>query len=311
MVLPIKESYTIVVIGGGGIRGLTAIQVVRYAEHVLRGPLSMYADAVYGTSTGAIIAGALSMPRMLRGDQLEAAYESLATKVFSKRFASLGGWAGPMYSAAPLQFHLKKMLGAHTDLGEAVIPTGIVTYNLETREPEMWCSYGLNAQRPLWQACRASSAAPTFFPPFENYCDGGLVANLPSAWAAIDFARTFGVPFNKIRVLAIGTGTSEAPIRNVEGRGKVGWIEDVIEIGMTGSQDLEEILCRSLGLAGYLQLQIALPAEAAAMDNVSPENLKRLKQLGNAMCAQKIGELNKFLDAMALPVPPASPEIAA
>lgn len=293
-----NKIHNLLILAGGGVRGVLSNQAVCYIERYTGAPIYRLFQGVYGTSTGAVQALALAKPTCpLTGSQLEAAYETLAAKVFRKRFWALGGWAGPLYDVVPLQDQLRTVLGSWS-LREATIPVGAVTYNLDTREPELWTSYGMGQNQLAWQAARASSAAPTFFPPFKNYADGGLVANLPSAWAAIDYSRTFGVPLSRIRVLALGTGTAEAPIKDAGGRGKVGWVEDVIDTGISGSQDLQEMQCQAMGLASYLEIQIGLPKVAQAMDDASPVNILRLKQLGNQAIGQKLREINTFLDAV-------------
>ena len=288
---------TILVLAGGGSRGLLSVQALKYVERYLGRPISEGFQGVYGTSTGAIQAAALTRPDPVFAADLERLYEALCGKVFIPRRLSLGGFAGPQYDGAALARELRGVLGAY-QVQDTVVPLGVVTYDLVTRQPVMLT----RETAPDWTlagATLASSSAPTFFDPYrERYVDGGLVANLPSAWAAITHARARGLALSEVRVLAVGTGTTEAPIVGASGRGKIGWVEDVIDIGISGSQDLEALMCEALGLGDYLQLQMAIPAEAAAMDDTSPEQVLRLKQLGNQMVAQQLPSLHRFLDAM-------------
>jgi len=288
-------KHNILVLGGGGVRGLLSCQALKYVSRRLQRPIHQAFQGVYGTSTGAIMAAALAGPRALSPVVLERTYETLCSKVFDRRFASLGGFAGPLYSADTLTGELQRVLGEGR-LEHTRTRLGVVTYTLEAREPVMLSSYGVGSDWELWKAALASSSAPTFFPAFDGrWWDGGLCANMPSAWAAIDYADTFKVPFSDINVLAIGTGTHELPIRSAADKGKIGLVADVIDTAISGSQDLADIYCRSLGLGNYLQLQVNLPNEAAAMDDVSPENLLRLKQLGQQMVAGQMAELDAFL----------------
>lgn len=291
------KTHNLLVLGGGGIRACLSNQALIYTERYCQAPIHRLFDGIVGTSTGAIQALALGGPNPMSALKLEDCYETLAKKVFDRRFVSLDGWAGPMYSAEPMESQLRTIIGTW-NLSSATNHVGACTYNLTSREPEMWTSRGQFQNKMAWEAARCSSAAPTFFPPYKNYCDGGIVANMPSAWAAIDYANTYGVPLSQIRVLALGTGTAVKPINGMQSAGKLGWVSDIIDIGIDGSQDLEEILCKALGLAGYLEIQIALPANAQAMDDANPENILRLKQLGNQAVGQKLVELHKFLDAV-------------
>jgi patatin-like phospholipase/acyl hydrolase len=293
--------HNILVLAGGGVRGLLSIQVLRYIERIARLPVCSLFQGVYGTSTGAVQAAALVNPRPLSAVNLERSYETLCGNVFDKRFWSLNGFAGPLYSAETLTAELQKVLGDRP-LSDSLTHFGCVTYTLEAREPVLLSSYGVGSSWKFWQAALASSSAPTFFPAYDGrWWDGGLCANMPSAWAAIDYAKTHKVPLSEISVLAIGTGTHELPIRGAANKGKIGLVADVIDTAISGSQDLADIYCRSLGLGNYLQLQIKLPDEAAAMDDVSPENLLRLKRLGNQMVADQLVRVNQFIKGLASP----------
>lgn len=288
--------YNLLVLAGGGARGILSCQALTFIERVTGRRIHELFQGVYGTSTGAIQAAALTCPQFLSAKALAEAYETLCGRVFDRRFVSAGGWLGPQYSADTLEAELRRVLGEGHQLGSARTAVGVVTYNLQERAPYLLTSYGeLGQTFTFAAACRASSAAPTFFPPFGNWVDGGCVANLPSAWAAIDYAHYHGIPLSQVRVLAIGTGCTERPITGAASRGKLGWVEDVIEIGISGSQDLEELLCKSLGLGAYLQLQIPLPPEASAMDDTSPEQILRLRQFGQQLVAQQLPELLTFL----------------
>src|SRR5690606_1475173 len=77
-------------------------------------------------------------------------------------------------------------------------------------------------QIPAYQVALATSAAPTYFAPFEvsyekrkssdkvnmkNMIDGGIFANNPTL-VALSEAIALGNKFEEIRILSIGTGSS-------------------------------------------------------------------------------------------------------
>ena len=73
---------------------------------------------------------------------------------------------------------------------------------------------------PIWQACRATSAAPTFFPPMEigkppkAYVDGGLGSNNPVRALLEETSHIW--PSRKLGcIVSIGTGVLKS--RDVEG----------------------------------------------------------------------------------------------
>ena len=57
----------------------------------------------------------------------------------------------------------------------------------------------------VWDAAMRTSAAPTFFPVFRGYTDGGIVANNPSIIAVSKAMSHFrDVSANDITVLSLG-----------------------------------------------------------------------------------------------------------
>ena len=73
---------------------------------------------------------------------------------------------------------------------------------------------------PLWQAARATSAAPTYFPPFEvdwagqrrSFVDGGVWANNPAGVAIVEsLALTSARGLTGTSVVMVSLGTGVAP----------------------------------------------------------------------------------------------------
>lgn len=171
---------------GGGIRGLFALQYARRIEQLLREKtgtadlvLADHFHYIGGTSTGAIIAAFLSWG--LSVDEIEGLYRKNAIAMFRK-----AGWLDRFTShkfvAEGLTGFLKEFFteedGSEATFGTKKLRTLllVVARNATTGSP--WPlsnnpaakyndpeSPGNNLQIPLWQLVRASTAAPTFFPP--------------------------------------------------------------------------------------------------------------------------------------------------
>jgi patatin-like phospholipase/acyl hydrolase len=171
---------------GGGIRGLFALQYAKRMEELLREktgkPNLVLADHFHyigGTSTGAIIAAFLSWG--LSVEEIVGLYRKNAIAMFtksglSKRFTS------HKFVARGLTDFLRHFFveddGRAADFGTEKLKTLllVVARNATTGSP--WplsnnpaAKYndpslpGSNLRIPLWQLVRASTAAPTFFPP--------------------------------------------------------------------------------------------------------------------------------------------------
>ena len=72
----------------------------------------------------------------------------------------------------------------------------------------------LQTKCKIWEAARATSAAPTYFRPANIaghwFVDGGLVANDPSMAALTEAAALFGGTENINMLLSVGSGHRES-----------------------------------------------------------------------------------------------------
>jgi patatin-like phospholipase/acyl hydrolase len=175
---------------GGGIRGLITIEVLAEIERLLREDsnvgdefvLADYFDYIAGTSTGAVIATCLSVGMSV--EQIRDFYVENATDMFDQ--ASLLRRFRYKYEDDHLARRLRKELGEDTTLGSDQLRTLllIVVRNATTDSP--WpisnnpaALYNRserefrNLDIPLWQLVRASTAAPTYFPPEVIDIGGG------------------------------------------------------------------------------------------------------------------------------------------
>lgn len=173
---------------GGGIRGIMTLEVLAEIESQLqkqferddRFVLADYFDYVAGTSTGAIIATCLSLG--MRIDEIRQFYIDSGPAMFDKtnlvrRFvrnkfhdqklaqmlkaviAQKAGEPEPTLGSDGLRTYLMLVLrNATTDSPWTISNNPAALYNDRARAVS-------NLDLPLWQLVRASTAAPTYFPP--------------------------------------------------------------------------------------------------------------------------------------------------
>lgn len=170
---------------GGGIRGLFSLEVARRIETLLREkyrrPEMVLADHFQymgGTSTGAIIATFLSWG--LSVDEVARLYRENAKVMFTK--AGFSSMHKNRFAGEPISDFLRNFFveddGSMATLGTSKLKTLllVVTRNASTGSPWPMSNNplaiyndrtqpGCNLDLPLWQIVRASTAAPTFFPP--------------------------------------------------------------------------------------------------------------------------------------------------
>jgi predicted acylesterase/phospholipase RssA len=194
-------------IDGGGIRGLIAIEILARIESLLREQsgrgdlvLADYFDYVGGTSTGAIIATAVSLG--FSSERIRDLYINSARTMLdpSNVFLRLARKFGPeslvakflssvgvltsssMFTQEALAVNIRTAIGSDGErpatLGSEKLRTLllIVMRNASTDSPwpisnnprarfNIRDSAECNLDLPLWQLVRASTAAPIFFPP--------------------------------------------------------------------------------------------------------------------------------------------------
>ena len=237
------EPRKLLALDGGGIRGLITIEVLAEIERTLQRRLGRddsfaladYFDYVAGTSTGAIIATCLSLG-MSRRPRSATFYEQSGEEMFDK--ASLLRRFRTKFEDEKLaDAQLKRELGEHTTLGADELRTLllIVMRNATTDSP--WplsnnpaahyndrARASCNLDLPLWQLVRASTAAPTYFPPEVVdvgaaepfvFVDGGVTVVQQSGVPAVPDGDGRRLPAragrrapDRMLLVSIGTGTS-------------------------------------------------------------------------------------------------------
>jgi hypothetical protein len=240
-----KGPRKLLAIDGGGIRGVLSLLILARIESLLiaesKRPdyrLADYFDYVAGTSTGGIIAAGVAMGMSVA--EILAFYVNNGAKMFDK--ASLIRRLQSKFKSEPLAQQLKAVFGANTALDAPEIESLLllVMRNATTDSPwpisnNPYAKYNdvnhpaCNLKLPLWQLVRASTAAPTYFPPEVIDCggksfifvDGGvtmynnpafqmfLMATVDRFWIeAPPQKRGWATGVDKMLIVSIGTGTS-------------------------------------------------------------------------------------------------------
>ncbi len=333
------DPIKILSVDGGGIRGVIAARILMEIETRARKPLGKVFDLIAGTSTGGIIACGLAKPSApLSAEQLLKLYTARGAEIFHRSLwrtvSTAGGVADEKYPAEPLEGILKETLG-EGKLSEITGPRILVTsYAIElppvargsartdsTRAPFFFKSWNVDdPAKPLpaaWDfllrdVARATSAAPTFFPPALIYSiageraaliDGGVVANNPAMCAFAEAMRLW--PGREYIVVSIGTGGLERdiPYREAKDWGLVEWARPVLSVLMDGSCDTVSYeLNRILGDRHFrFDISLGTRSDPTAafddMDNTSPENVQLLQGRAEKLLSdpKTIDRLSKLL----------------
>lgn len=232
-------AFKILSCDGGGIRGLiTALLIQDLDRH---SGIIAKADGFAGTSTGGLLA--LALARGVPISEVVDVYRSRGAEIFQENglwldqkaaiaagAESFAALAGPGYVACQyVNTGLKRIAqellrgGDLTELGRLIVINSSRMWDPAMRS---WsaCTFSNasgNAYRhvALVDAALATSAAPSYFPPYEvprlgYFADGGLFANNPSMTAVAEaLASRLGGALGNLRVLSLGTGISQEGIQ--------------------------------------------------------------------------------------------------
>ncbi|KAG5223982.1 patatin protein [Salix suchowensis] len=352
------ESITILSIDGGGVRGIIPSEVLSKLDVDNKDArIADYFDFIAGTSTGGLMTAMLTAPNEKKRplfaakdiaefyqeksspkslliplinitDRLRSIRDGIISLLSSayghleKKFQKI--LLEPKYDGKNLQDTIKEHLGEKLALSDTLTSVIIPAFDIKQFRPTFFST--LQAKRDssmnalLADVCRATSAAPYYFPPhyFEtskpfNLVDGGVAANNPNTLSFVEVTLLFGnqamkeknTDFQNIVILSLGTGAPDASGRLEVGNRKWGifdwlWHDDnstpLLDILTTAPDEMTEMYISNVfqisGLEhNYTRIQAQLKPSEAMMDNTSMENLKRLKKIGLDLAKEKDAEL--------------------
>jgi uncharacterized protein len=288
----------VLAIDGGGVRGLIPALVLAEVEKRAGRPIATLFDLVAGTSTGAIIACALTKPDPMPAQRVADVYTVDGPKIFDrsllKTVTSLGGLIQERYDSSGLLTSLRNHLG-DARLTQATTGLLITAYDLQSRQAML---LRRTDDVSMVDAAHASSAAPTYFEPVKlgarTLVDGGVFAINP---AGLGYAEAGG----KLDVLAsLGTGeqTRPLPFDEVEDWGELQWARPIIDVVFDGSADAVDLQLAKLIDGHYIRLQTRLEAASDALDDASEANLAALRREAEKLISQRSADIDRLVAAV-------------
>jgi len=280
-----KGPRKLLALDGGGIRGIVTLEVLAKIEDELQNQLEGsddfvlgdYFDYIAGTSTGAIIAACLSLG--MRIDEIRDFYIDSGPAMFDK--ALLLKRLRYKYEDEKIAEKLQEVIAQKTGEREATLGSDAIrTYlllvlrNATTDSP--WpisnnpeARYNdrsrpdCNLDLPLWQLVRASTAAPTFFPPEQVtvgthrflFVDGGVTMYNNPAFQLFLMATVkpyrlqWPTGEDKMLLVSIGTGTAADANENLS-PGQMNLLYNASSLPSAfifAASNEQDLLCRVFG----------------------------------------------------------------
>ncbi|MBD3883438.1 patatin-like phospholipase family protein [Phormidium tenue FACHB-886] len=334
-------KYKILSIDGGGIRGIIPAMMLAEIERRTSQPIAELFDMIAGTSTGGILALGLTKPGDHDFDQpqysakdLVELYRQEGQRIFREIFPGKTDEClfNPKHRADCKDAVLTEYLG-NTPIAAALKEVFVTSYDTQLRKPIFFtsnrraedCDRDLNFRKicsgfTLKQAAMATSAAPTFFEPYQietaqrdtlcgiySLVDGAVYANNPTLLALLEAQMSYyrdrqeELHLKEILIVSLGTGSMAQPYpyEQIRGWGKLQWIQPFIQMTFDGQSEavdsqLSSLLRTSGSADNYYRFQTELNEEFNAMDDVSDTSLHRLMALSKRMIAERETEFDRL-----------------
>jgi patatin-like phospholipase/acyl hydrolase len=230
------------------------------------------------------------------------------------------GYLSPQYPAKCIEEFLQKKFGTAAKLSTLATRCDVLIPSYDIKNN---CPYYFNSRLAktstqddyfVWQAARATSAAPTYFPaayfpdtdPMSRiFVDGGVFINNPSVGLLAEAKRMYP-DADEFFLVSLGTGQYTHSIPNAAIQwGAICWMitGDLLDVMMNGvsvaaNEQLQELLPNdSAGLPMYERFQLKLP-QPSSLDDITPQNIQLLQQLAKCLIVDNQSRLDQLVQRL-------------
>lgn len=251
------SQVMILAIDGGGIRGIIPAYILSQFEKLTNKSCHQLFDIIGGTSTGGILTAGLTTPNRqvsnfvpFTAAELLSIYQTMGNRIFVKQYGvNCADYYADDGAGNGVEVFLQKIIGPAVSLTDAraavtsvpgnrvmqMFTTGYIVNSNGNKVPQpvQGKDFGpvlFNWQDALripgsnyrvWEAARATSAAPVYFPiaqvgggggnrssmPEKWVVDGGVMSNNPAMWALSEvFRLKLATRLQDITIISLGTG---------------------------------------------------------------------------------------------------------
>jgi predicted acylesterase/phospholipase RssA len=350
------DPIRILSIDGGGMRGVMAVRILAELERLSGRPIASLFDVIAGTSTGGMIALGLTQPGpdgkpRLSAQDVQDIYIKFGATIFPRiawrpfgwrpiwagrpvivqRFGALAfprRYSNARYSAVGLEKLLRELLGT-TRLSEAMADVIVPSYDWKAGRAFVFRSREAREKSSIdptmAQVARATTAAPTYFPPMRLRAgdrelvliDGGVAANNPASIAyyeALYQARSEGRLDPDFLVLSLGTGRPPVAVPTYEELWSRNWLRmgmGMLGVLMDGTSEISDELLTGIirprhPSSRYWRLDTDLNAVRLNMDDASERQVSGLLALAEQTISDNRDELAEMVRCLTVTGPPVS-----
>jgi patatin-like phospholipase/acyl hydrolase len=292
------KPYRILSLDGGGVRGAyQAVLLARLAEAV---PAFLPSVRLFaGTSIGSV--NALSLASGRAAAELVSFFEQHGAKVFDDSWCDnlqdMGKVIGADYDQGYLKRLLERTFGEQqlSDLRRRVL---VPSFDLDNEgSPRTWKMKFFHnypgadsdgTERMVDVALR-SSAAPTYFPSYQGYVDGGVGCNNP-AMAAVALAINPDIGRQDLRSLRVFSLSSGSSPQWISGKtldwGFAQWAQPMASLMIDANVGIADYQCRQiLGRNAYFRFDEVLPRHVGTDETAALGELMQWAQSADLTAA--------------------------
>jgi predicted patatin/cPLA2 family phospholipase len=303
-----SAELNILVLDGGGSKGVYTLGVLKELELKLGSPLCEHFGLIFGTSTGSIIAALIALGHSIK--EIEQLYLTLIPEIMGK--SSRAGKSEAMEEQAKKVFGDKKFDSFKTNIG-------IVALNFETQMPlifktnidqahGMKQSFKAGFDCTIETAVRCSSTAYPFFNKMKintdnhgeiEVVDGGFIANNSTLYSMVDAYKPLGYKESNIHLLNVGVGqyiekTSGLRSKILMKFGFFQFIERVLTANTNSNTLVAKLLFPELDML-RISDSFPEPKHGTNMFEADLKKLNKMIQLGRSSYAKYEKEIIKLL----------------
>ena len=301
-------KYLILSFDGGGIRGVLTARLLERLEAERPNFLSLV-KLFAGTSTGSILA--VGLAKGLSPSELVGLYRDHGKDIFhtstTHQVVTLGNLVGAKYTTQERHDGLKPYFDGMT-LGQLPRNVLVITFQLDSQNgiapdpnaPRRWQGKffhnypgGPFADQKALDVILRSSAAPAFFPIYQGFIDGGVVANNPSmcALAQAINPQTGGQDIHDVVLLSLGTGTRPEFLTQTDSNWGIGeWGFKLLDLLLDSGTGLADFHCQQLIGDCYHRLTINTE------QNIGLDAVGKIDEMIELADACDLGPTLKFID---------------
>ena len=296
---------------GGGCLGYGQTIILTELEKLADRPSYTLFDIIGGTSVGCIIGAHLSVG--IPAETVTKFFTESAPNIFKKKwYSKLSMLWGAKYNPEQLELALKNLLGNKTlkDCKTKFIAT---SYDWVSDRPVYFKSYEKSSQTEnyiiigndsdikLWEVCRASAAAQTYFPAYKYknmvLIDGGNASdNNPDMLILSETISHTNVHIRDIEMLSIGAGNTTwkaSPNTMVNPCIAVAGLK-TIDIVFSAGESAEVYKASNILKNTYNRLVPDL-GDGFEIDDASEQTLNKLKDAADVVIQKQSDVLVKFI----------------